>query len=56
MFQMRRLSSLSCLLLLSSSLMSVSSQLFDDSDVKDPQGVIDHFRSRIKQVRVFTKF
>ena len=26
-------------------------QLFDDHDVKDPQGVLDHFRSRIKQVK-----
>ena len=39
------------LLLLSTFVLPVSSQLFDDSDVKDPQGVLDHFRSRIKQVR-----
>ena len=38
-------------LLLLSTFVPVSSQLFDDSDVKDPQGVLDHFRSRIKQVR-----
>ena len=40
------------LLLLSTFLLPARSQLFDDSDVKDPQGVLDHFRSRIKQVRL----
>ena len=40
------------LVLLSTFLLPISSQLFDDSDVKDPQGVLDHFRSRIKQVGI----
>jgi len=37
--------------LISGLLIPVRSQLFDDSDVKDHQGVLDHFRSRIKQAR-----
>ena len=44
------------LLLLSTFLLPARSQLFDDSDVKDPQGVLDHFRSRIKQVRSYIWF